>query len=605
MNRTTTMMGAALVSIAVTLVAMIGFAANEQNTSEGLSAFSSELELRLFLTKAKPDNYGYAYYGGPFLAESDPRDGEQASYSGTNIQVAGVDEDDVVKTDGEYIFVASSNNVTVIKAFPPESLENVSRIEVSNLVLASNDSSLHTEGIFVRGDRLVLIVSEHPVYYYMRAFDADSEYKPPKTIIATYDITDRSNPSFVQSLAISGNYLSSRMNDGCVYLMTQAAVWTYDDQITIPSLWAGDESSEVPASDIRYDRDTAEASSFMNLLAVDVETGAHDLLSIVAGWASNVYMSNDALYFTVQKYRGAIEWLDGGASPEDPWTATTSIYKIAIDDLTMTVEATGQVKGWLLNQFSMDDNGRYLRVATTTSWVRPENAVYVLDDALTTVGSLEGLAPDERIYSSRFIGDVLYLVTFRQMDPLFVIDLSNPEDPNVVGELKIPGFSSYLHPVGANHILGIGSENGTLKVSLFDVSDPTTPVEQSHFVPDARWYSDASYDHKAILFDLEKELLVIPAYSHSYEYGGYSYTSGAMVFRVSISDGISLRGIITHETNESPQWSESISRSLYIGDYLYTIGPTTIQVNLLEDLSYIGGLTYNEPRTAYWYEILV
>ena len=196
-------------------------------------------------------------------------------------------------------------------------------------------------------------------------------------------------------------------------------------------------------------------------------------------------------------------------------------------------------------------------------------------------------------------------MTFRQMDPLFVIDLSNPEDPNVVGELKIPGFSSYLHPVGANHILGIGSENGTLKVSLFDVSDPTTPVEQSHFVPDARWYSDASYDHKAILFDLEKELLVIPAYSHSYEYGGYSYTSGAMVFRVSISDGISLRGIITHETNESPQWSESISRSLYIGDYLYTIGPTTIQVNLLEDLSYIGGLTYNEPRTAYWYEILV
>ncbi|OGS44324.1 MAG: hypothetical protein A3K76_02370 [Euryarchaeota archaeon RBG_13_57_23] len=386
-----------------------------------------------------------------------------------------------------------------------------------------------------------------------------------------------------------------------VYLTTQAQVWTYDD-ITLPSVWEDEVTSQVKATDIRYDPDTSQASSFLNVLAVDVDSGEHELLSVVAGWASIVYMSNDALYFTVQKYQGSIEWIDGTASPTNSYTALTTIYRIHVDALALSVEANGDVKGWLLNQFSMDEHGTNLRVATTTSWAEPENAVYILDEDLTVVGKLEGLAPTERIYSSRFIGDTLYLVTFRQVDPLFVIDLTDPLNPSVKGELKIPGFSSYLHPVDEDHVLGIGMENNCLKISLFNVSDPTNPVEQSQYIAVERWYSEALYDHRAVLFDLEKELLVIPAYTYSYGYDGYNYVSGALVFKVSLSEGISLRGVVTHESDQS-YWGQGVTRSMYIGEYLYTVSYRSIQVNQLDDLSYVNRLIYNDYQNQYWYAL--
>ncbi|OGS56725.1 MAG: hypothetical protein A3K60_02560 [Euryarchaeota archaeon RBG_19FT_COMBO_56_21] len=601
MNPTTKLMGAALASVAVMMIATLGYATTQSQRDEDLNTFSSERELRLFLTKERPEKSGDVYYRAPDSMGSDFKQEASGSYSTTNIQVAGVDEDDIVKTDGEYIYAASSNNVTIIKAYPPESLANVSVIEISGLTFGSDSHYLQLQGIFMNADRLVLVVNAYSTYYW-GTMDDTTEYQPPKTIVAVYDVEDRANPTFVRSVAVSGYYLSSRMIGEHVYLIAQAQVWTFDDEITLPSLWEDDVSSQVKATDIRYDPDMSQASSFLNILALNIGSGEHDLLSVVAGWASVVYMSNNALYFTVQKYQGSIEWSDGVESPIDSYTAFTTIYKIQIDALSMSVDAKGDVKGWLLNQFSMDENGSYLRVATTTSWVEPENAVYVLDDGMVVVGKLEGLAPSERIYSSRFIGNSLYLVTFRQIDPLFVIDLTDPLNPNVMGELKIPGFSSYLHPVDEDHILGIGIEGGTLKISLFNVSDPTNPLEQSKYVSDVIWYSEALYDHKSVLFDLEKELLVIPGYSYLYDYNEYKYVGGAMVFRVSLSDGISLRGIITHESNES-YWGQSVTRSLYIGEYLYTIGDRSVQVNRLDDLSYVDSLIYSDFRYHYWYAL--
>jgi len=240
------------------------------------------------------------------------------------------------------------------------------------------------------------------------------------------------------------------------------------------------------------------------------------------------------------------------------------------------------------------------------------NSVFVLDPNLNIIGELNDIAPTERIYSTRFVDDTLYMVTFRQVDPLFVIDLSDPTHPRIAGELEMPGFSNYLHPVDATHVLGIGSESNNVKVSLYDVSDPTAPVEQSKFVLDFSYSgSDAQYDHKAVLFDLEKELLVIPLYGYgvdSQDSNGSvwmtaSYISGALCLRVSLSDGISFRGIIEHTSN-SGYYTESVFRSLYIGEYLYTISYSTVKASLLTDLSEVSSLiywSYETYRYGYYY----
>ena len=285
----------------------------------------------------------------------------------------------------------------------------------------------------------------------------------------------------------------------------------------------------------------------------------------------------------------------------------------------MKAVARGDVDGWLLNQFAMDEKEPYLRLATTNELVHPaegtsiSNSVFVLDSDLNIVGSLTGIAPTEWIYSARFIDDTLYLVTFRQMDPLFVISLKDPTNPKIVGELEMPGFSSYLHPVDATHVLGIGSENNSIKVSLYDVSDPTAPIEQSKYVLDGFTYSwsEALYDHKAVLFDLEKKLLVIPIYGYG-EYWteddvwSWSYISGALVLEVSLEQGISYRGMIDHQVEDNYNYSHYygiVSRSLYIDDYLYTISDTSIKASMLSDLSEISFLIYRTYDYVYRYGI--
>jgi uncharacterized secreted protein with C-terminal beta-propeller domain len=249
----------------------------------------------------------------------------------------------------------------------------------------------------------------------------------------------------------------------------------------------------------------------------------------------------------------------------------------------------------------MDEKDSYLRIATTTDWVDMKNNVYVLNATLVQVGAVEDIAPDERIYAARFVGDTLYLVTFRQIDPLFVIDLSDPSDPKILGELVMPGFSSYLHPVDEDHVLGIGSENSTVKVALYDVSDPANPVETSKVTLNGSSWTMASYEHKAVLFDKEMELLVIPVstYWYSDDWTDYGYWNGAIVFRVSIEEGISIRGTIEHTTS-AQGYSGEIQRSLYIEDYLYTIGYMQLKVSSLDDLSEVGSIVLGSYPDYYY-----
>jgi uncharacterized secreted protein with C-terminal beta-propeller domain len=307
---------------------------------------------------------------------------------------------------------------------------------------------------------------------------------------------------------------------------------------------------------------------------------------------------------------------------------TTSIQRITIDKQTITPAASGEVPGYILNQFSMDEHNGYFRVATTTNnfgWrtFAPEeqvskNNVYVLDMNLNVVGRLEDLAPGEQIYSTRFMGSRCYVVTFRNIDPLFVIDLSDPTAPTVLGQLKVTGYSGYLHPYDENHLIGIGKETiydaeedfawyQGIKISLFDISDVSNPVEVAkHEIGDRGTDSPVLWDHKALLFDRTRNLLVLPvsvAEIDPSDYDGeipdwaYGETvwQGVYVFTIS-ADNLQIRDRITHADNPEMiknnryfgWWDYQVQRSLYIDDVLYTLSNMKLKMNSLDTLAEIN-----------------
>ena len=285
----------------------------------------------------------------------------------------------------------------------------------------------------------------------------------------------------------------------------------------------------------------------------------------------------------------------------------TIIHKISLDDGKLQYQSKGTVKGSLLNQFSMDEDNEHLRVATTIStWVKERiqyNNVYILDEDMETVGMVERLAEDEKIYSTRFIGDKLYMVTFKQIDPFFVIDLSEPENPEVLGELKIPGYSSYLHPFNDNRIIGIGKDTeqndyaGTVttgvKVSMYDVSDFENPLEIDKLTLGEEGSDSAVlHDHKAFLLDTDRNLMIIPIteVQEREKLSDYRFSNtvwhGAYVFKVT-EDGFEEIGKVKHSSEKSDYWSwwhqTTVMRSLYMDNYLYTISNDYIKVNDLDD----------------------
>ena len=311
----------------------------------------------------------------------------------------------------------------------------------------------------------------------------------------------------------------------------------------------------------------------------------------------------------------------------------TVIHKIAISEGDLNYKAVGEVPGVILNQFSMDEDKGYFRIATTKNrqWSSFSNSsesynnIYVLDEKMKIVGKVEKLAEGEKIYSVRFMQDRAYLVTFKQIDPLFVIDLKDPTNPKVLGELKIPGFSSYLHPYDETTLIGLGKDSGNwdagLKLSLFDVSDVKNPKEIDNYIFEGRGNSIALNDHKAFLFSREKNLLVIPVNLESSEKLEVSiiddinnssedlvekiimpnptkYFNGAMVFYVDKNE-FKLKGEVNHSDNNSDNsygyygyQSDAVKRSLYIGNILYTLSNKYLKMNDLSDVEEVNSLKF-------------
>ena len=589
----------------------------------GLKQFASAGEVRTYLAAHTPSGYGTGTWNRavdgiapqavPEAAEKSgaalPSLDISTDHSTTNVQVQGVDEADIVKNDGRYIYVISGGQLAIVDAYPGEKAKILSETPVNGTPVE----------IFLSGDRLVVFSSGQdywPVMYKTSGMVAPRYYRSASHAYV-YSVRDRSNPELVREITFSGTYYDSRMIGERVYVITNENVYYGMDEIPMPEVKDGAGMAiepQVAYFDVPFDSYTfSTISSFSMTDDRSLSAGSYLL-----GYTSTLYVSQDNIYMAFQKPVATREVPMAGKDTvvssvrQQPAEEVTGIYKFAIRDGQIRFSAGGEVLGHLLNQFSMDESGGNLRVATTvqgygSSGSYEYNNVFVLDTGMKTVGSLKYIAPDEKIYSTRFLGNRLYMVTFKRIDPLFVIDLSDPANPGILGKLKIPGYSDYLHPYDGTHIIGIGKETVSnewggvstsgLKLALFDVSDVNHPTEVDHVeIGDAGSDSEALRDHKAFLFSKEKDLLVIPVREVQKVLlkGDYSpYTQkiwqGAYAFSVSPSKGFTLRGKVTHSSEDTTgyYWGsrDAVKRSLYIGDVLYTLSSDEIIATSLATMS--------------------
>lgn len=450
------------------------------------------------------------------------------NYSETNVQVAGVDEADTVKVDGRYIYTrVDTKSIAIIDT--KDGMKQVGCINYNDPQLIYNYT---VDKMFVDGKYLTVMLSHSEGSFNHSRWDSHIK---GYTTMQVYDITDRSNPVLKRSVRVEGSLSEIRKIDHQIYLVTQASIGyfregEYTQEKVLPSYQdsaADSEMQMIDAKSIRY-YDWSRCSDYTLITSFNIDNATKAQVNVLIGGNDEFYMSKNAIYIAAYHYNKDNTYGEEG-------TSETFITKYNIAGNTVKYAGTGRVSGRLLNQFSMDEYNGYFRMATS-GWSKASqqnsNNVYILDKNLNIAGKLEGLAPDESIYSVRFEGDRGYVVTFQQVDPLFVIDLSQPKAPKVLGELKVPGFSQYLHPIGDHLVVGIGrstkenvirDENGKeivtrvvaagLKLSLFDVTNPKAPVEINHInLGTEGSFSEALETHTAVMADPKRHILAIPVY---------------------------------------------------------------------------------------------
>ncbi len=530
---------------------------------------------------------------------------DESGHSETNVQVKGVDEGDIVKTDGSYIYTLSNNSIYIVN----------SQRDDFKVVNTLNFVDYDPIEFYVRDNKLVTIGYFHGINIDTDEGDIDyrvySHYSNSLKILV-HDISDKSDITLLRNVQLDGSYLSSRLIDDKLYLVANKWVY-YEDKEPRPYYNDSLESeiSFIDYEDIKYFPESVY-NNYLITLGLDLSNLDSSKIDIGAylGSGNNMYASTENMYITQDKYRYNIYELDKSIDN----SMNSSIFKFRLENGKITYESTGEVPGTILNQFSMDEQSGNFRIATTKgdSWWGNDSKsisnVYVLDNSMKIIGKTKDLAPGERIYSVRFMGDKVYVVTFRQVDPFYVIDLKEPTDPKVLGYLKIPGYSSYLHPFDEKHIIGIGMDtietdgrviNGGVKISMFDVTDFSNPVELDKMIIGGRGsYTDISHDHKSLLFSKEKNILSFPIYASNYDKNTYKHTfetQAAFVFSIDEDYKFNLRGNISHLDSED-DYMDHIRRILYIDDSLYTISDNMIKISDFDTLENIKDLQLEEIK---------
>jgi hypothetical protein len=547
-------------------------------------------------------------------AESAPSLGAGQDFSTTNVQEAGVDEPDAVKTDGKHIFIASNGRLYAVDA----------RSDTPKL-LGSIPLDGYDQQLLLDGDKL-LVLAGSPIIYAVDmapskptagAASARAAIAPAPAQTATLSLVDVSDPAamkVVKTMTVDGGYLSARLTGHTarvIFSATPAALpvlQTSTAGVRRDKVARTSTPSWRPSYTLRSGRkgkatrhalvrctsiQRPEAFSGLNsltVLTIDMAKGLDPVDSdAVMTDAQTVYASTTSLYVATQN---AIA--EQPTAKQPPPSQTTQIHKFDISNPDVTeYRATGVVPGSLLNQYSMSEQNGFLRVASTEAplWWAPESNrptesfVTVLKqdgNVLAQAGQVGDLGKGERIYAVRFLGDVGYVVTFRQIDPLYTVGLSNPEHPEVLGSLDLLGYSAYLHPVGDGLLLGVGQAadqqgrtQGT-QVSLFDVSDPTHPTRISNRViaPDSS--SDAEFDPHAFLWWDPAKLAVLPLSIYNYDPNGKGNTfTGAIGFHATKADGVTEAGRASHPKDQSG-YAPPVLRSLVVGDRLFTVSPAGV-----------------------------
>ncbi|QDW72626.1 hypothetical protein FND36_00400 [Lachnospiraceae bacterium KGMB03038] len=481
-------------------------------------------------------------------------------YSGTNLRQQGVDEGDIVKTDGKFLYIVGNGGSEVVIVEAGEEMKETGRIQ------AEDGRCVEEIYLLPKEKKAVLICS----------FDSEDDYgiyplessDQEQTEVLTYDISAPSDPQLLGKVSQSGWYHSSRLVNGFLYLFSQYYVGA-DIRETEPE-------SFIPAAGERLLEETdifmpqyQAGNMYEVITAVDLENPdqTKDSKAIFTK-GGELYVSENSIYYY------EIEW-DQKTNME-----ITALRKLSYESGVIEPEAQGTVNGYINDSFSIDEYKGNLRIVTT---VEDTNSVYVLDEKLEIIGEIEGLAEDERIYSARFLGETGYFVTFRETDPLFSVDFSAPENPKIIGQLKIPGFSDYLHYYGDGKLLGIGMDveeetqiTGGVKLTMFDVSDPTDVKEADTYVLENVYSTEVSYDYKAALIDPGTNRIGFPADSEGGEaYYLFSYDE-EQGFQCNLEEEINGGG--------------GSARGVYIGERLYVIQGNVIEAYSLENYEKVGDL---------------
>ena len=536
---------------------------------------------------------------------------EAEMYSKTNTQLQEIDEGDIVKTDGEYIYILKDTSELVILAADGKDTRILSRtaltedLEICGVAPADGGKS---RNISIDQEALELYIHEDRAAVIYRENTWDSGSRIYKTCADIYDVSDPAVPIYVTTLGQDGIYSASRMIDGTVWLITRHGL-SIDDiaepldyESYIPGFFDKNTQTLADPGSIVYPEQITD-NVYTVISSCELKSGVRGSTKAVLGIAPDIlYMNSRSIYLADAVYfnEKSEPRTEGVYTVVDHTSGTrTKLMRLDITDGIRTA-AYGEIPGQLPNQFAMDEYDGHLRLVTTVSessrttftdesWGfvntrynldNRANALYILDRDLNITGMIGDIAPDENVKSVRFMGNTGYFVTFRQVDPLFTVDLSNPESPEILSELKIPGFSQYLHPWDDGLLLGLGQdadENGRtdgMKLSMFDVSDPCDVTEGNKLKLVYR-YSEALNNHRAVLASASRNLIGFPA-DGGYAVYGYDWGSGFFE-----------RAYIEIEG----KWSGN-SRGLFVDDGLYIVMQSGCTVLDLMDFTVLTSVNY-------------
>ena len=527
-------------------------------------------------------------------SETQEQTDTSSDYSMTNVQVDGVDEADIVKTDGEFIYYISNQKIYILS----KNLELISTIDNINnekekfipkelyinndkLIILGNYSKFSTNNISNKNTEIINIDESQEILTDDVIINSENFAKA-----MVYDINKKDSPKLIREVGLDGFYINSRMINDNIYFVSSKNI-LYNNNLKDEEILPYTEDSirdenkkMISYSDIAYFKDV-NTYNYMIVGGFNINNSEEVQTETFFGASDNIYANKENLYITELKIENNMD--------------KTIIYKFKLGENGIILECKGEVEGYLNNQFSMDEYEGNLRVATTIS----KNEIYydstdstdttivmgtnqdvsnkltILDDNLKEIGKIENMAQDEKIYAVRFIGKIGYIVTFKQTDPLFVIDLSDPTNPIIKGELKIPGYSSYLHPYDDTHIIGIGYNtkenssggivNTNMKISMFDISDLENPREMYTMdIGEEYVYSELEYNHKALFINKDKNLIGFPL--------TYNGKNSFILIKINLENGFEKYNEITKELN----YKTNINRGIYINSVFYTLAENEI-----------------------------